>query len=122
LGGEHGNIANIVLRSEDGVALHKLRVKEMYEFQRGETWRALTNYCSNRSIFEIDEYFGAEGFYIADEGMTDTQHGVQPFHVWRGNWNNSMDMEYEVEVWLAYGRGGHKFIEILVDGESWEGE
>jgi len=89
-----------------------------YERDAEYVWRKFLGKCKHRYIYEIDSDMARYDFEIIDEGITDTKHGRQPYHVWFGIYEYS-DRQFEVEVWLASGRGDWHFYRVSVDGAVW---
>jgi thiol-disulfide isomerase/thioredoxin len=92
--------------------------QEQYERDAKMIWRRFVGKCKNGYLWEIDDEFARLGFTIIDEGIEDTQHGKQPYHVWEGyqEYHNTV---FTVNVHLTYGRANWHFYNVLVDGQVW---
>jgi peroxiredoxin len=81
-------------------------------------WKKYSAKCKIGSIYELDGEFARLGFEVSDEGMMETKHGSQPYHVWHGA-ESYHGRDFDILVRLAYGRGGYYWYWVWVDSAMW---
>lgn len=64
-------------------------------------------------IYEIEDRLARRGFVVTAEGITDTDHGTQPYTEWSKVISRE-ETPFLVTVWLAYGVSGWHFYQVTV--------